>query len=224
LKEAFFLLVSGDPETWGIVWRSLRFSFFSTLFALLPGIPVGVALGVREWRGRRTLVALLNAFMALPTVVIGLLAYSLISRSGPLGFLDLMYSSGGVVFGQAFLAFPVVASLTQAGLAKLDPRFRETLVTLGAGPWRRLFSTLYETRAVLVAAVVAAFGRVTGEVGVSMMLGGNIRFSTRTMTTAIALDASKGEFERAVSLGVVLLAVAIAVNVALHALAPREAS
>lgn len=224
MREAFLLLVSGDAETWGIVGRSLRFSFFSTLFALVPGIPAGVALGTRAFRGRRSLVALLNALMALPTVVIGLLVYSLISRSGPLGFLDLMYSPGGVVLGQAFLAFPVVASLTQAGLSKLDPRFRETIVSLGAGPWRRLASTLFEARAVLVAAVVTAFGRVTGEVGVSMMLGGNIRFSTRTMTTAIALDAAKGEFERAVSLGLVLLAIALGVNLCLHALSPREAS
>jgi len=224
LREAFLLLVSGDAETWGIVGRSLRFSFFSTLFALVPGIPAGVALGTRAFRGRRSLVALLNALMALPTVVIGLLVYSLISRSGPLGFLDLMYSPGGVVLGQAFLAFPVVASLTQAGLSKLDPRFRETILSLGAGPLRRLASTLFEARAVLVAAVVTAFGRVTGEVGVSMMLGGNIRFSTRTMTTAIALDAAKGEFERAVSLGLVLLAIALGVNLCLHALSPREAS
>ena len=224
MREAFLLLVSGDAETWGIVWRSLRFSFFSTLFALVPGIPAGVALGTRAFRGRRSLVAVLNALMALPTVVIGLLVYALISRSGPLGFLDLMYSPGGVVLGQAFLAFPVVASLTQAGLSKLDPRFRETILSLGAGPWRRLASTLFEARAVLVAAVVTAFGRVTGEVGVSMMLGGNIRFSTRTMTTAIALDAAKGEFERAVSLGLVLLAVALGVNLFLHALSPREAS
>ncbi len=222
MKEAFVLLAGGDPETWGIVGRSLRFSFFSTVFALVPGIPAGLALGQGLWKGRRTLVAVVNAFMALPTVVIGLFVYSLISRSGPLGFLGLMYSPAGVIFGQAFLAFPIVASVTQGGLAKLDPRFRETLVTLGAGPWRRLFATLIEARAVLVAAIVTAFGRVTGEVGVSMMLGGNIRFSTRTMTTAIALDAGKGEFERAVSLGLVLLVIALGVNLALHALAPRE--
>jgi tungstate transport system permease protein len=124
--------------------------------------------------------------------------------------------------GQAFLATPVVASLTYAGLAKLDPRFHETLETFGATGWARVGATLREARAVLVAALVVAFGRVTGEVGVSMMLGGNIRFSTRTMTTAIALDAAKGEFERAVSLGLVLLVLALAINLAVHTLAPHD--
>jgi len=222
VKEAFLLLASGDAETWATVLRSLRFSFLSTLFALVPGIPAGVALGDRDFRGRRGLIAVVNALMALPTVVIGLFVYSLISRSGPLGFMSLMYEPGGVIFGQAFLAFPIVVSTTQAGLSKLDPRFRETIVTLGAGPWRRLVSTLFEARAVLVAAVVATFGRVTGEVGVSMMLGGNIRGTTRTMTTTIALDYNKGEFDRAVSLGLVLLVIALVVNLALHALASHE--
>jgi tungstate transport system permease protein len=222
MTEAFALLVSGDSETWGIVGRSLHFAFSSTFFALVPGIPAGVALGTRDFRGRRTLVAIVNALMALPTVVVGLCIYTLISRSGPLGFLGLLYSGGGVILGQACLAFPIVASVTQTGLSKLDPRFRETIVTLGAGPWRRLFSTLYEARTVLIAGVVSAFGRVTGEVGVAMMLGGNIRFVTRTMTTAIALDSSKGDFDRAVSLGLVLLVIALGINVALHALSPHE--
>jgi tungstate transport system permease protein len=222
MREAFSLLVSGDPETWGIVWRSLRFSLSSTLLSILPGFPVGILLATTEFRGRRALVSFVNALMALPTVVIGLLVYSLISRSGPLGAFGFLFAPGGVVMGQALLAFPVVASLTHAGLSKLDPRFNETLVTLGARPAARFAATLRESRAVLIAAVVTSFGRVTGEVGVSMMLGGNIRNSTRTMTTAIALDAAKGEFERAVSLGLVLLVIALAINFALHALAPHE--
>jgi len=223
MREAFALLVSGDQETWGIVWRSLRFSLSSTLFSVLPGFPVGILLATGNFRGRRALVSLVNALMALPTVVVGLFVYSLISRSGPLGALGFLFAPPGVIFGQAFLAFPVVVSLTHAGLSKLDPRFTETLVTLGARPAARLAATLREARAVLVAAVVTSFGRVTGEVGVSMMLGGNIRFTTRTMTTAIALDTSKGEFERAISLGLVLLVIAVAINFALHALAPHEA-
>jgi len=222
MRDAFVLLFSGDPETWGVVGRSLRFSLFATLFSVLPGVPAGVALASRNFRGRRGLVAAVNSLTALPTVVIGLFAYSLISRSGPMGGLNWLYAPAGVILGQSFLAFPVVASLTYAGLSKLDPRFRETLLTLGSGPLSRITATVRESRAVLVAALVAAFGRVTGEVGVSMMLGGNIRFSTRTMTTAIALDASKGEFERAISLGLVLLALALAINLAVHALARHE--
>jgi len=222
VREAFYLLISGDSETWGIIGRSLRFSVFSTIFSVLPGIPVGVALASREFRGRRALSAVINALTAMPTVVVGLFVYSLISRSGPLGNFNFLYAPAGIIMGQALLAFPIVASLSYAGLSKLDPRFRETLITLGAGRFSRLTATVREAKTLLVVAIVTAFGRVTGEVGVCMMLGGNIRFVTRTMTTAIALDTSKGEFERAMSLGVVLLCIALAINLAIHALAPRE--
>ncbi len=219
MREAFVLLWSGDAETWGIVVRSLRFSVFSTLFAILPGIPVGILIARKGSRVARAGAALVNALTALPTVVIGLFVYSLISRSGPLGDAGFLYAPAGVVLGQAFLAAPVVASLTCAGLSKLDPRFGETVATLGAGPARRFLATIKETKLLIAAAVVTAFGRVTGEVGVSMMLGGNIRFSTRTMTTAIALDAAKGEFERALSLGLVLLIIAMGINLAVHGMA-----
>jgi len=223
MKEAFGLLLAGDAETWSIVARSLGFAFFSTAFSFVPGALVGFAAATLRPSRRRSAAAFLNALTALPTVVIGLFVYSLISRSGPLGFLSFLYAPSGVVLGQTFLALPIVASLVYAGLSKLDPRFRETLFTLGASRVRRFFATAREARAVVVAALVAAFGRVAGEVGVCMMLGGNIRGSTRTMTTAIALDASKGEFERAIALGLVLFAVAVLVNLAAHALAPREA-
>lgn len=223
MSEAFGLLLTGDAETWSIIGRSLGFAFFSTLFSFVPGALVGFAAAALRPSRRRQVAAFLNALTALPTVVIGLFVYSLISRSGPLGFLSFLFAPAGVVMGQTFLALPIVASLVYAGLSKLDPRFRETLLTLGAGRARRFFATAREARAVVVAALVAAFGRVAGEVGVCMMLGGNIRGSTRTMTTAIALDASKGEFERAIALGLVLFAVAVLVNLAAHALAPREA-
>jgi tungstate transport system permease protein len=121
MKEAFALLVGGDAETWGTVARSLHFSLFSTLFSVIPGLPVGILLAMGRFRGRRFLVAFVNALMALPTVVIGLFVYSLISRSGPLGAWGFLFAPAGVIVGQAFLAFPVVASLTYAGLSKLDP-------------------------------------------------------------------------------------------------------
>jgi tungstate transport system permease protein len=223
MREAFRLLLAGESETWGIVGRSIGFAFFSTIFSFVPGVLAGFAAAGSRPSWRRPAAAFLNALTALPTVVVGLFVYSLISRSGPLGFLSFMYAPPGVVMGQTFLAMPIVASLVYVGLAKLDPRFRETLLTLGAGRWRRLLATAREARSVLVAALVAAFGRVSGEVGVCMMLGGNIRGLTRTMTTAIALDASKGDFERATALGLVLLVLAVLVNLAVHALAPREA-
>jgi tungstate transport system permease protein len=222
LREAFALLVSGDAETWGIVGRSLDFAIFSTFFALFPGLSLGMWMARRETRPRRIAASIVGALMALPTVVIGLFVYTFISRSGPLGFLGFLYSPPGVILGQAILAFPVVASLTWVGMCRIDPRFHETIATLGAPPLVSLGATLREGAPVLAGALVSAFGRVTGEVGVAMMLGGNIRFSTRTMTTAIALDAAKGEFERAISLGIVLLFIALVVNFAVHALRPHE--
>lgn len=224
MREAFDLILSGDAETWGIVGRSVHFSLLSTLFSLVPGLPLGVALAIASFPGKRAVVSVVNALTAVPTVVIGLAAYSLISRSGPLGSLGWLFAPAGVVLGQTLLALPVVTALSYAGLTKLDPRFHETLTTLGAGPLLRLLVTLNEARSVLIAAAVAAFGRVTGEVGVSMMLGGNIRHLTRTMTTAIALDAAKGDFDRAISLGLVLLLIALAVNLSLHLLTPPGAS
>ncbi|MBN1241584.1 MAG: ABC transporter permease [Spirochaetales bacterium] len=220
---ALDLIFGGDPETWSIAATTLGFSAWSTLFAALPGTAFGFALALGRFPFRRALVSVVGALTALPTVVIGLAVYSLISRSGPLGDLGWLFEPEGVILGQAVLALPVVTYAAYAGLSKLDPRFGETLRTLGAGPWRRLAATACEARLVLAGAAVSAFGRVTGEVGVSMMLGGNIRFHTRTMTTAIALDASKGEFERALSLGILLLAIALAVNAAVHALVRRDA-
>jgi tungstate transport system permease protein len=221
LFEAFALLAGGERETWWTIATSLRFSLWSTLFACLPGVPLGAALFMGKFRGKRAAVAFVNAIMAVPTVVVGLFVYSFISRSGPLGGLDMMYSPAGVVAGQAVLAFPLVAAMSYTGLQKLDPRYAETLLTLGAGPWRRMAAIMREGRYVITQSILAAFGRVTGEVGVSMMLGGNIRWYTRTMTTTIALDAGKGEFERALSLGIVLLVIALAINFLSH-LAVRD--
>ena len=209
-------LIQGDKEIWWTIAVSLNFSFWSTLIAVAPGVPAGAALFLGRFKGKRMAVAGVNAVMAVPTVVVGLFVYSIISRSGPLGKLGLLYAPSGVVAGQVLLAMPLVIAMTYTGLQKLDPRYRETLLTLGAGPMHRLAAIIREGRFVILQAVLAAFGRVTGEVGVSMMLGGNIRWYTRTMTTTIALDAGKGEFERALALGVILLALALAINFLTH--------
>ncbi|HUX40628.1 MAG TPA: ABC transporter permease [Rectinemataceae bacterium] len=222
MSEAFKLLLSGDAETWAIVLRSLRFSFFSTLLSLLPGLALGVWLSKDDDRFRRVVSAVVGALTAMPTVVIGLFVYGFLSRSGPLGFFGLLYTPSAVVIGQILLSTPIVASLVWSGLSRIDPRFDETVTTLGGRGLARAGALLREGTPVFAGAVVAAFGRVTGEVGVAMMLGGNIRFSTRTMTTAIALDASKGEFERAISLGIALLVIALAVNFTVHILRPRN--
>lgn len=216
------MIFSGDREVFQVAATTLRFSFWSTAFSTIPGLILGIALSGHRFPGRRTVAAVVSSLTALPTVVIGLAVYSFISRSGPLGHLGWLFAPAGVILGQTLLALPIVVSLVYTGLSKLDARFAETLITLGAGRFRRLTATLFEAKYVLASAVLNAFGRVTGEVGVSMMLGGNIRWYTRTMTTTIALDTSKGEFERALSLGILLLGISLTVNALVHAAVKHE--
>ena len=206
MRTALILLFQGDSETWGIIGRSLLFSLLAAGFSLIPGIPIGILLGWRKTWLRNMLISIVMALSALPTVVIGLVVYSLISRTGPMGFLGILYTPVAIVLGEFFLATPLVISLVLAAFREIDSRFVETIETLGISFWK----------------AVMAFARVIGEVGVSMMLGGNIRGLTRTMTTSIAFDTAKGEFERAVSLGIVLFFIAILINIISTALAKRK--
>jgi tungstate transport system permease protein len=160
-------------------------------------------------------VTVLNTLLALPTVVIGLLVYTLLSRQGPLGFLDILYTQQAMIIGQTILIFPLITALVLAAVSRIDVRYRRTAMTLGAGRVATALVILREARFGLVAAVVAAFGRVIAEVGISMMLGGNIRGFTRTMTTAMALEYDKGAFSLAVALGIVLLGISFGVNILL---------
>lgn len=217
-SEALVLLVSGDREVFFIAFTSLRFSLASTFLASIIGIPCGILLFLSSWKGKKAVNTLLSSLMALPTVVVGLLVYSIISRSGPFGALGLLYTSRAVVLGQVVLAFPLIVSMTYTGIAKIDKRFFETLKTLGAKKKNIIFMTFLEGRIPLLGTILAGFGRVIGEVGVSMMLGGNIRWYTRTMTTTIALETSKGEFARGIALGIILILVSLGVNALLHSL------
>lgn len=214
--EAFELIVSGDRELVAITWNSIRFSLMSTAIASALAIPTGVVLAFRRVRGRRILVSVLNALMALPTVVVGLAIYSLLSRSGPLGGLGLLFTPGAIVVGQAVLAFPIITSLVYGAVYGLESELRETLVTLGCSGRQIVLKTLSEARVAVAAAVLSGFGRLIGEVGVSMMLGGNIRWYTRTMTTALALETQRGAFSLALALGLLLLLVAFGVNFVLN--------
>ena len=216
LRQALLLLVSLDRELVSIVLTSLKISVSSTIIASALSVPFGVWLGLTRARARRAIVAVLNSLMAVPTVVIGLFVYSLISRTGPLGGLGILFTPWAIVVGQVILSLPIVTSMVYGALGRLDPRLAETLVTLGASRLDMLRMVVRESRSAILSALLAGFGRVIGEVGVSMMLGGNIRWYTRTITTAIALETSKGEFELALALGLVLLLVALAVNFALH--------
>jgi len=207
---------------WFITFTSLRFSLSSALIACVPGIPLGVLIALKRFRGRRGLLAVLNALMALPTVVVGLIVYSLISRSGPLGSFGLLFTPWAVIIGQAILALPIVVSMTASGLSGLGPLFPEVLTTLGASRRGILWMSVREARGAVLSASLASFGRVVGEVGAAMMLGGNIRWYTRTITTAIALETSKGEFELGLALGIVLMVMALGVNALLHAVVKHE--
>jgi tungstate transport system permease protein len=220
--KAAELLLSGDREVYFITWTSLRFSLSSAAIASALGIPAGVAIALSRFRGKRPLLAILSTLMALPTVVVGLIVYALISRSGPLGPWALLFTPAAVIIGQAILALPIVVSLVASGLAALDPLLPEVLATLGAGRAGTLWMTLREARGAVLSAGLAAFGRVVGEVGAAMMLGGNIRWYTRTITTAIALETSKGEFELGLALGIILMATSLGVNAVLHAVVKHD--
>ena len=221
LGTALTLLLSLDGEVLRTVWTSLFVSFAAILAAMVVAVPLGGVIALREFPGKRLTLTLLNTLMAMPTVVVGLLIYGLLSRQGPFGEHGLLFTPAAMMLGQIVLAVPIVAHYTVAAVAGADPRILPTALTLGAGPLRAMLQIFVEVRFGLVAAVVAGFGRIIAEVGVAMMLGGNIRGYTRTMTTAIALETSKGEFAFALALGLVLMTVALLVNLFLNLLQQR---
>jgi tungstate transport system permease protein len=221
LLTAFELILGLDREVRMAVWTSLYTSSCSIVIAALLGVPAGLWLGLNRFRGRQLLIALLNTLMALPTVVVGLLLFGLLSRQGPLGPLGLLFTPLAMIAGQTVLAAPIVANLVLAAVTGADKRIINTALTLGASRLQAAIKLLREIRFGVMAAVIAGFGRVIAEVGVAMMLGGNIRNSTRTMTTAIALETSKGEFAFGLALGIILLSVALIVNLFLNALQQR---
>ena len=221
LRAALDLILALDQEVVGAVWTSLYTSTAAIVLAAAVGIPTGTLIGVGRFTGRRAVLTLLNTLMALPTVVVGLVIYGFLSRQGPLGALGLLFTPVAMIIGQTVLSAPIVANYTVAAVAGADPRIMTTALTLGAGRLRAAWQLLLEVRFGVMAAVVAGFGRVIAEVGVAMMLGGNIRGYTRTMTTAIALETSKGEFAFGLALGLILMTVALVVNLFLNLLQQR---
>ena len=212
ILSAALLLTKGDPELWAIIATSLVVSGSSTFIASVLGVPLGFWAAFGRFRGRDLLVTVLHTLLALPTVVVGLFVYAFISRRGIFGPLDLLYTQPAMVIGQTILIIPVVGAFTVAAVKKVDTRYRSTAMTLGANRLQTALVVAREARYGIMAAITAAFGRVIAEVGVSMMLGGNVRGFTRTMTTAMALEYDKGEFVLAVALGMVLLFIAFGVN------------
>jgi len=206
--------VSGlEGEVLGIATLSLKVALTATVAACLLGIPLGFALGLTRFAGRRALLVVLNTALAFPTVVIGLLIYLLLARRGPLGGLGLLFTWQAIVIAEVILAAPIATALSAAAVQAVDPRVRRTALTLGAGTLRTAWTIAREARFALAAAVVVAFGRVLSEVGAALIVGGNVLHETRTLTTAITLATSQGNFSLAVALGLVLLGLALTVNV-----------
>ena len=215
LRAACVLLVSGDPVLWGIIWISLKTSVLGLLIAAPPAVLAGYLMATHRFTGRRVLVWLAQAALSVPTVLIGLLLYLMLSRQGPAGGLHWLFSQSGVIAGQVLIALPVLIAFTLSSVQATDPRLAETAISLGASRWRVMMTVLHESRFGVMAAVINGFGRVISEVGCAMMVGGNIAGETRTITTAIALETSKGEFAQGIALGIVLIAIALLINAAL---------
>ncbi|HEX7118143.1 MAG TPA: ABC transporter permease [Longimicrobiales bacterium] len=215
VREAARLVLDAGPYLIDIVVRSLRVSGSAVLLGILIGLPVGIAVGIGRFRGRRLAVALIHTGFALPPVVVGLFVYMVLSRGGPLGGLELLFTPTAMVVAQAVIAAPYVAGISLAAVQAVPAEVRMQARALGAAPARALWTHLREARLGLGAAVVAGFGAVISEVGAVMMVGGNILGETRVMTTAIVLETRRGNFAVAVALGLVLLALAFAVNLAL---------
>lgn len=215
IAGAWQLLLRRDPLVLAAAWRSLWVSCLAIGLAGLVGIPLGSILARCKFLGKGLLVVLFRAGMSIPTVLIGLLCYALLSRRGPLGGLDLLYTSSGIVFGELLLALPIVVTWTHSSLVSLDPRAHETAFTLGAGPWRRWFTLVREARLGITLALLTAFARCFTELGIAMMVGGNVKYRTRTLTTATALETARGELERGVAMSLILFGMAIALTVAI---------
>ncbi|MCP4745125.1 MAG: ABC transporter permease subunit [Desulfobacteraceae bacterium] len=212
LVKAFELLFNGDSETYSAISTTLRVSSGSMAASLVLGLPAGFALGHFHFPGKRYVRLIVDTLLALPTVFIGLLVYALICRKGPAGHMGLLFSIPGIGIGQSILALPIIIALSATAVESADRNLRVTLLSLGAGRHQILLTSLWEVRHGILAAALTAYGRVMTEVGISMMVGGNIKWQTRTITTAIALETGKGMFATGIALGLILLLIAFFVN------------
>ena len=215
IRGAFALFLAGDAALWRIIWISLKTALVGLLLAAPIAVLIGYAIAAHRFTGRRVVIWLAQAALSLPTVLIGLLLYLMLSRQGPLGGLHWLFSQSGVIAGQFIIAMPVLVAFTLAAVQAADPRYAETAFAHGASRWRIMCTVLFEVRFGVMAAIISGFGRVISEVGCALMVGGNIAGETRTITTAIALETSKGEFAQGIALGMVLVAIALLMNGAL---------
>lgn len=220
-NEAIELLLSGNESVYSAIYATITVSSWSLFISLLLGLPLGFVLGYYSFPGKPTIRTIVDTLLALPTVVIGLVAYTMLSQVGPFGQFDLLFSQKAIIIGQVVLALPIVVALTAAQIEAVDKRLYTSLKGLGAQHYQILMATLVEARFGLMTAAMTAYGRVVTEIGISMMVGGNIKYHTRTITTAIALETGKGEFVTGIALGLVLFCIALSVNASLSILKRR---
>ena len=222
-NKAFLLIFSFDRDLLGIIFLSLGVSLSALVISTVIGLPLAALLGFKKIPLKGLFVSLLNTFMGLPPVVVGLFLYLLLSRSGPLGFMALLYTPSAMIIAQTVLAFPIVVSLCHSAIVNVDPIIRLAAVTLGATPFQVSITIIKEARYGIMSGVIAGLGRVMAEVGAILIVGGNIAGYTRVMTTTIALETDKGNFELALALGIILLAISLMINLALHSVQRRGA-
>jgi len=218
LSRAVALLLALDPETFSAVWATAGVTALSLAVSLLLGLPLGFGLGYFRFRGRRAARLFVDWMLSLPTVVIGLIVYALLTTRGVLGEWGLLFTVPGMAIGLTILGLPIIISMTATAVESTDSRLTETVLSLGADRWQLLAATLSEARFAMALAAASAFGRIVSEVGIAMMVGGNIKWHTRTITTAIALETGRGEFAQGIALGIVLMLVALVVNLLVHLL------
>ena len=216
--EAFNLLLNGNLETYSAIKATLYTSSISILLAVIVGFPLGFILGFYDFKGRKILRLLSDTALAMPTVAIGLILYAFITRNGPLGSLNLLFTLKAVMLGQFVLALPIIISLTASVVENMDRKHYLTILNLRLAPAKLVFCVLYELRYALMVVIATAYGRIVAEVGVAMMIGGNIKYFTRTITTAVSLETNKGEFAMGIALAMVLIFIAFLVNLAIFAL------
>jgi len=224
VRQAVALLLGGDREILGVLWLSLQVSSAATLIALLLGIPAGAVLALSRFPGRTLVVSAVNTGMGLPPVVVGLFVTILLWRSGPLGGWEILYTPAAIILAQALIASPIVTGITLAAVQNVPAKFRLQLIALGASRPQMVWVTLREARLPMLAAVMAGFGGVISEIGASLMVGGNIKGHTRTLTTAMVLETGKGNFEIAIALSILLLLLVFGINWALTAIQQRRPS
>lgn len=220
--QAFILIFTFDQEIWEIIFLSIRVSGSATFIATIVALPIGSYLGLREFRAKKTISNLINTFMGFPPVVMGLIIFLLLSRSGPFGSAGLLYTTTAMIIAQFFLALPIIVGTTKAAIESVDPALKETVQSLGSTEGQLWWELIKESKKSIIAGIVVAFGQALSEVGAVIIVGGNIRWHTRTFTTAIVLQTRMGEFGMAIALGLVLIIITFILNYTLTHLQTRN--